>query len=91
MAQLATTFVHLKDYLKWAGEQGCRVQTGFTEGPDGMEEFTVITAPSGRYVVIHGLRPDEAIPLYAYEYYDRRLGLHSPDNCYGAAGIRPFG
>lgn len=89
MAQFATQFLRLQDYLEWAKDQGCRIQTGFIDGPEGMQEFTVVTAPSDRYVVIHDVVPDEASPAYAYRYYDRRLGLESADPLYGATGIPP--
>ncbi|MCB2106226.1 MAG: hypothetical protein KDE14_00940 [Rhodobacteraceae bacterium] len=78
ISQFATQFITLEEYLKWALSEGCRVQTGFSAGPDGMMEFTVVTAKSGRYAVIHDLSPGEAIPAAAYAQYDRRLGLESP-------------
>ena len=78
IAQFATPFVRLQEYLTWARSEGCKVQSGFVSGPDGTVSFIVVTAPSGRYAVIHDLEPDEAIPAYAYRQYDRRLGLTSP-------------
>ena len=89
MAQFATPFVRLRDYLEWAKSQGCNIQTGFVDGPDGMQEFNVVTAKSGRYVVIHDLEPGEAVPASAFEYYDRRLGLKPSDPLYGTPGIPP--
>lgn len=77
-AQFAERFVKLGDYLAWANTQGCRIQTGFAASGSGMINFIVVTAPSGRYAVIHDVGPDEALPVSAYEAYDRRLGLKSP-------------
>ena len=76
MAQIVAPFARLNDYLNKASDAGCTVQTGFMDGPDGMREFAVITAPSKRYVVIHDVEPEESLPLAAYEYYNRRLGLN---------------
>jgi hypothetical protein len=77
-AQYATKFVKLADYLAWANSVGCRIQTGFTASGSGMIQLTVVTAPSKRYAVIHGVEKDEALPVSVYSAYDRRLGLKSP-------------
>ncbi len=57
-----------------------------------METYTLVTAPSERYVVIHDVRPGEAIPIHAFEYYNRRLGLADEDRSYeeGDGVILPF-
>ena len=91
-AQIATPFVRLADYQKWAKNQGCKIQSGYASGLDGMETFTVITAPwgSGKFVVIHDIEMDEYIPAHAFQYYDRRLGLKSDDSTYGTKAILPF-
>lgn len=77
-AQKATEFVTLKRYLAWAVREGCRVQSGFMTGPDGMISFIVVTAPSGQYAVIEDVDRDEALPVAAFKHYDRRLGMQSP-------------
>ena len=55
-----------------------------------METFTVITAPSGKFVVIHEFGSDEYSPTHAFQYYDRRLGLKQDDPTYGGKAIMPF-
>ena len=57
-----------------------------------MVPFTVVTAPSGKRVVIHDVEEGEYIPVSAYKYYDRRLGLRPKDPLYGAgsSAILPF-
>ena len=77
-AQFAEPFVKLADYLDWAHSVGCNIRTGFAATGSGTIYLTVVTAPSGRYVVIHDVDEDEALPASAYAYYDRRLGLKSP-------------
>ena len=89
-AQIATPFVRLADYQGWAKSQGCKIQSGYTSGPNGMEVFTAITAPSGKFVVVHDIEPDEYIPVHAFQYYDRRLGLKPDDPTYGGKAILPF-
>lgn len=77
-AQFATQFVRLEAYVAWAYEQGCRIQSGFATSGGDTIPMTIITAPSGRYAVIHNVLPDEALPAGAFKVYDRRLGLNSP-------------
>ena len=89
-AQIAAPFVRLVDYQHWAKSQGCKIQSGYNSGPDGMVTFTVITAPSGKFVVIHDIEMDEYIPVHAFQYYDRRLGLTPDDPTYGGKAIMPF-
>ena len=91
-AQLAEPFIRLTDYLRWVVGQGCTITTGVLVEPDEMVTYTVITAESGRHVVIHNVGEDEAIPGSAYKYYDRRLGLKPDDPLYGAgdSAILPF-
>ena len=55
-----------------------------------METFTIITAPSGKFVIVHDIEPDEYIPAHAFQYYDRRLGLERDDPTHGGKAILPF-
>lgn len=90
VAQLATPFVRMADYQRWVKNQGCTIRSGYRVGPNGTETFTTITAPSGKFVVIHDAKPDEFIPVSAFQYYDRRLGLEPEDPTYGGNAILPF-
>lgn len=74
-AQFADLFIKLSDYVGWAVSEGCRIQTGFVASGSGAISFTVITAPDGKYVVVHGVDPEEQLPYSVYKAYDRRLGL----------------
>ena len=79
MAQTATNFISLNEYLSWANKNGCHIQTGFTVDSDGETlHLTIVTAGDGKYAVIHDVNPDEKLPSNAYKQYDRRLGLKSP-------------
>ena len=81
MAQFATKFISLNEYLSWANKSGCTIQTGFSVDSDGdTVHITIVTAPDDKYVVIHDVENDEKLPSRAYMCYDRRLGLESPFN-----------
>ena len=67
-------------YIAWAvKEQGCSVQSGYSTGPDGKaHSLTKIQAPSGKRVIIVGLKHSERLEPTKVAYLDRRLGVRSP-------------
>lgn len=66
-------------YIQWAKTQGCTVQSGYAQTPDGeTETVTRITSPSGRWVIEVGTRQDEYLTPTGIHYLDRRLGVKSP-------------
>jgi hypothetical protein len=69
----------LSAYIAWAVEQECSVQSGYSAGPDGKTySLTKITAPSGKRVVVVGLKHSDRLEPTKVAYLDRRLGLRSP-------------
>lgn len=65
-----------RDYITWAVQQGCAVQSGVdTEHSIGL---TKITAPSGKWVIEAGLLPTDCLEPTTVGRLDRRLGLTSP-------------
>ena len=70
----------LADYMAWAADQGCTVQTGYTKDADGRpDSMTLIkTADGKRWIIEVGTRQDEFLVPTTIARYDRRLGLESP-------------
>jgi hypothetical protein len=64
------------DYLAWAIQQGCKIQSGVdTQHSIGV---TKITAPSGKWVIEPGTLPNDRLMPTTVGRLDRRLGLISP-------------
>ena len=67
------------EYCTWAAQdERCTVQTGFAVSPEGaVHNQTMITAPSGRHVIVVDITQDEFLMPTMIAYLDRRLGLNS--------------
>ena len=89
MAQIGTRFILVRDYIDWAMKEGCKIQNGYTRRPEGIQEFILVIAPSGRHAVIFA-GDDEYIPERLVANCDRRLGLKSPPELVANAPIGPF-
>ncbi len=68
------------EYLRWAREQGCSVQTGVVQaGVHRSQGVTRIGSPNGRLWVIEaGTEQTEILLPTSIARLDRRLGLKSP-------------
>jgi hypothetical protein len=66
----------LAQYLAWAVEQSCTVQSGV----DTEQSISLIkiVAPSGKWAIIAGVMPTEMLVPTTIGSLDRRLGLISP-------------
>lgn len=64
----------LHEYIGWCNLQGCTTQSGVM----GSTTFHVLTAPSGRHVIVTGTKMSDRVVPSMVGYYDRRLGLDSP-------------
>ncbi len=70
------TFVQ---YIAWAISQGCRVQSGIAQTPDGkVEKLTKIDAPNGKWVTAVGIDQRDFLVPTMIAWLDRRLGMKSP-------------
>lgn len=69
----------LAQYLCWAIQQGCKVQTGYATNKKGYTlPTTKITSPDGkRWVHIAGTKQSDYLVMTTVARYDRRLGLKS--------------
>lgn len=67
-------------YISWARDnEACTVQSGYMHGPDGkVHLLTKIVAPSGRRVIVVGLKQADRLEPTKVAYLDRRLGIKSP-------------
>ena len=67
------------EYLNWAREQGCTINTGFRViTGDLSREAIRIIAPSGQRVIFYVHNQKERLLPTQIDYLDRRLGLDSP-------------
>jgi len=67
------------EYCTWAAqEESCAVKSGYATAPDGaVITQTIITAPSGKHVIVPDVDQDERLLPTMIGYLDRRLGLNS--------------
>ena len=67
------------EYCTWAAQdENCIVSTGYATAPSGaVITQTIITAPSGKFVIVPDLAQDERLVPTMVGYLDRRLGLNS--------------
>lgn len=68
----------LGQYLVWARQEGCTVQSGVGSDLDGRPHtLTKIETPTGRHVIIVGAQTERLVPTMV-SYLNRRLGLKAP-------------
>jgi hypothetical protein len=63
-------------YLAWAVERGCKIQSGVDT--EQSISLTKITAPSEKWAIVAGVLPTEILLPTTIGSLDRRLGLISP-------------
>jgi hypothetical protein len=64
-------------YLTWAVQTAkCKVHTGYTK--NSKLSRTRIVAPSGKHVIVVGVKQSERLAPTFVAYLDRRLGLKCP-------------
>jgi hypothetical protein len=69
----------LAQYLHWAREQGCTIQSGYASDRKGKTHtVTKIETPGGKKAVVVGVAQTEYLVPTMVGYLDRRLGLNSP-------------
>lgn len=66
-------------YIAWAIDNGCTVQSGYAADDKGRPHaITKITSPSGQWVIEAGTQQHDYLMPTTISRLDRRLGLKSP-------------
>ena len=86
----------LAQYLNWAREQGCTVQSGYQTDEHGQPIGIIrVVASGGRWLILPDLGKDEYLVPTTIARFDRRLGMRSPffsvdpDDPYGSRSTQP--
>lgn len=69
----------LAEYIAWAKDQGCTVESGVVHTNRGETYgFTKIAASADKFVILAGIAQTEHLTPATVARFDRRLGLRSP-------------